>query len=412
MDAEIIAVGSELLTPRRLDTNSLWLTGQLNELGVEVVTKTVVGDDRRLLAGLLGAALDRVAVIIVTGGLGPTADDVTRDAVAETLGRGLSFRQDLCERIQDRFRRMNRPMAEINRRQAYVVDGADVLANDRGTAPGLWIGVGNGQVVLLLPGPPNEMKAVFAAHCRSRLERLLPPQAIRTLEFRVAGMPESDVDQLIAPVYTQYANPVTTILAAPGDIQVHMRARCPSAVQAEALVAELGAKIEPLLGDRIYSRNGDSLEAAVGRLLREHGATVSVAESCTGGALAERITSVPGSSHYFLGGFLVYTDRMKTDLLGVPADLVRGHGAASEQVALAMADCAREGTGSRFALSVTGVAGPDGGTEESPAGTVFIGLADATGSRAKRFRFLGDRPRVRALATQTALDMLRRRLLG
>jgi len=411
MNAEILAVGSELLGPQRLDTNSLWLTAQLNELGIEVVTKIIAGDDRRRLCALLTAAIARSDLIILTGGLGPTEDDVTRDAVAETLGRGQSFRQDICDQIAARFQRMNRPMAEINKRQAYVIDGAEVLDNDRGTAPGMWIATPEGKVAVLLPGPPNEMKGVFLAQCRARLERLVPPLAIRTLLFRVAGMPESDLDQLIAPVYTQYANPVTTILAAPGDIEVHLRARCPTAEEAEALVAELGRKIEALLGDRIYSRNGEPLEAAVGRLLRERQVTVSVAESCTGGALAQRITAVPGSSDYFLGGFLVYTDRMKIELLGIDPELLQQHTAVSEAAAAAMADGARDRTGSTFALSVTGIAGPGGGTEETPAGTVFIGLAGAEPARARKFRFLGDRVRVRSLATQTALDMLRRRLM-
>jgi nicotinamide-nucleotide amidase len=300
-------------------------------------------------------------------------------------------------------------MAEINRRQAYVIEGAEILANPNGTAPGLWL-EDAGRVVALLPGPPRELEPMFVAECVPRLVRLLPQQAICTRCYRVACMPESELDQLISPAYTRYSNPVTTILAAPGDIQIHMRSRSDSAQEAAALVAELGTEIEALLGDRIYSADGEPLEAAVGQLLRARGATISVAESCTGGMVAERITSVPGSSDYFVGGFLVYANRMKTALLGVDEQLLEAHGAVSEPVAEAMALGAKECADSSFALSITGVAGPGGGSEAKPVGTVVIGLAGPGGCQTHRFRFVGDRSRVRAMAAQTALDLLRRLL--
>lgn len=409
MNAEIVAVGSELLTPQRLDTNSLYITDQLNTLGVEVVMKMVVGDDRGRLAEAVRSALSRSEILIITGGLGPTEDDVTRDAVAQALGRSQTFHQDICDWIESRFKRMNRAMAEINRRQAFVIDGAEILQNERGTAPGQWI-EGHGRIIMLLPGPPNELKPMFSAQCLSRLERLLPPQVIRTRFYRVAGMPESDVDQLIAPVYTKYENPATTILAAPGDIQIHLRARCADEAGALALLAEVGGEIERLLGDRIYSNDGRPLEAVVGSLLGAKNTTLAVAESCTGGMLAERITSVAGSSTYFVGGFLTYTNRIKSELLGVDRAGLERHTAVSEFTAEAMARGAKERTGASYALSVTGVAGPDGGTEEAPVGTVWIGLANDSGVQARRFRFPGDRERVRSLATQTALDLLRRKL--
>ncbi len=409
MNAEIIAVGSELLTPQRVDTNSLFLTEHLNNLGVEVVLKTVVGDDRERLAAAVRAAVARSEIVILTGGLGPTEDDVTREAVAAALDRKLVFRADLLEWIEGRFRRAGRQMAEINRRQAYVIEGAEAWRNDNGTAPGLWI-EHNGRIVILLPGPPAELQPMFVRDCLPRLERLVPRQVIRTRIYRVAGMPESDLDQLISPAYRKYANPSTTVLAAPGDIQIHLRARCETPEEAERLLAELGGQIEALLGERIYSRNGEPLEVVVGRRLRERGATLSVAESCTSGLLAARITDVAGSSDYFVGGFLVYTDALKTRLLGVPASILEQHGAVSEPVAQAMAAGARERTGSTFALSVSGVAGPTGGTPEVPVGTVCIGLAHPEGAEARRYRFLGDRGRVRAIAVQTALDLLRRRL--
>lgn len=409
-NAEVIAVGSELLTPQRLDTNSLFLTGQLNNLGVEVVAKTVVGDDRERLRDAVRLALARSDIVLLTGGLGPTEDDVTRDAVAAALGRPLIFRQDLWDRIVQRFRRGNRPVAENNRRQAYLVEGAEVLANDNGTAVGQWIEREN-RVLMLLPGPPAEIKPMFAAACLPRLERWLPPLVIRTRVFRVTGMSESEVDHKVAPVYTRYANPVTTILAAAGDIQLHFRARSATAEEAEKLLDELSAEIDPILGDRIYSRDGEPLEALVGDRLRRRLETLSVAESCTGGMLAERITSIPGSSDYFLGGFLVYTDRMKRELLGVPEEILREHTAVSAPAAEAMAQGARERTGSTWALSLTGIAGPSGGTEATPLGTVFTGVAGPEGCRVHRARYFGDRPRVRLLATQTALDLLRLRLV-
>ena len=409
MNAEIIAIGSELLTPRRIDTNSLYLTGQLNDLGVEVAGKAVIGDDRERLAATLDAAIKRSEIVILTGGLGPTEDDVTRDAVAQALGRPLVYHQEICDEIERRFRALRRGrMAAINKRQAYVIEGADVLANGRGTAPGLWIRTADGKVVLLLPGPPRELKPMFERDCLPRFRSLLPKQVIRTLEFRVAGMPESDLDQLISPVYKEYDNPVTTVLAAPGDIQIHLRARCATETEAEALLAEIGPRIETLLGNRIYSRNGDPLEAAVGKTLRRQGATLAVVESCTGGMLAGRITSVPGSSDYFVGGFLVYTNEMKRTLLGVAPALIEKHTAVSEPVAKAMADGARERTGADYVLSVTGVAGPPGDADPAPAGTVYIGLASAAECTVRRFRFIGERDRVRVQATQMALDTLRR----
>ena len=409
MNAEIIAVGSELLTPERLDTNSLFITGELNSLGIEVVAKMVVGDDVARLAEAVRGALVRSEIVILTGGLGPTEDDVTRQATATALGRDLLFQAEVCEAIERRFARMNRKMVEVNRRQAYVISGAEVLANGKGTAPGLWIKDG-GRVVVLLPGPPLELQPMFLEQCMPRLERLAPPQMIRARFYRVAGMPESDLDQLIAPVYKQYANPATTILAAPGDIQIHLRARCADEREAERLLAELGARIESLLGDRIYSHTGESLEAVVGGRLRDAVATLSVAESCTGGLLAQRITSVAGSSDFFTGGFITYTNRMKVEMLGVDARLIEEHGAVSEPVAEAMASGARLRTGSTYALSITGVAGPAGGTEAKPVGTVVIGLATPTGCQSHRVRFLGDRDRVRTLSAQFALDMMRRAL--
>ncbi len=411
MDAEIIAVGSEMLTPERLDTNSLYLTAQLNDLGVEVVAKSVIGDDRDRLADAIARALGRSAILVLSGGLGPTEDDLTREAVAQALGRELVFHADIAEAIERRFAAMKRKMSEINKRQAFVIEGAEVLPNDRGTAPGQWV-TANGAVAVLLPGPPHELKAMFEQQCLPRLTAIAPTQAIRIAFLRVTGMPESDLDALISPVYKKYAKIATTILAANGDLQVHLRARCDTVGEAEALLAEVVPPIESLLGDRLYSRNGDPLEVLVGDLLRERQATLAVAESCTGGLLGARLTSVPGSSQYFSGGFITYSNSLKREMLGVPVATLERFGAVSPETAEAMAAGARERTGATYALSITGVAGPDGGTEEKPVGLVYLGIAGPEGTAVTHRRFSGDRERIRVFTTQAALDLLRRRLQG
>jgi nicotinamide-nucleotide amidase len=409
MNAEIIAVGSEMLTPERVDTNSLYLTAELNNIGVEVVAKSVIGDDRNRLAEAVRLAMSRSPILILSGGLGPTEDDVTREAVAMALGRGLAYSVEIAEALERRFAQAGRKMAEVNRRQAFVIEGAAALPNDRGTAPGQWVEE-SGAVAVLLPGPPHELQAMFERQCLPRLAQIVPKLAIRTLFLRVAGMAESDLDQLISPVYSKYQNPATTILAAPGDIQIHLRARCATEAEADALLAEVGGPIELLLGDRLYARHGEPLEVVVGGMLRERGATVSVAESCTGGMLGERFTSTPGSSDYFLGGFIAYANAMKVEMLGVPPETLEQFGAVSKETAEAMAAGARRRTASTYALSVTGLAGPQGDAS-IPVGTVYIGVADAAGVHVAHRVFLGDRQRIRAFTTQMALDLLRRRML-
>jgi nicotinamide-nucleotide amidase len=409
MNAEIIAIGSELLTPARVDTNSLWLTGQLNALGVEVTQKTIVGDDRERLASTIRAALGRAQILILTGGLGPTEDDVTRDAVAQALSRDLVYSEEIFQWIETRFARFGRKMAAINKRQAYLVEGAEKLENPNGTAPGQWIDL-PGAMIVLLPGPPHEMKPMFEDRCLARLRERVPPLFIRTRFYRVAGMGESDLDQLIAPVYTQYSNPVTTILAAAGDIQIHLRAQADSSEAAEALVHELGSKIEAALGERIYSKDGSPLEKVIGAFLKQRGETLAVAESCTAGLLGGRITEIAGSSAWFVGGLQVYQTDMKTRLLGLAPALVAEHGVVSEAVAVAMACAVRERTGATWGLSVTGEAGPEPSPGGPAPGTIWIGVAGPAGASAQLFRFPGDRIRIRAFAVQSALNLLRLRL--
>ncbi|MBM3787155.1 MAG: competence/damage-inducible protein A [Acidobacteria bacterium] len=403
MNAEILAVGSEMLTPDKVDTNSLYLTQEFNTLGVEVVAKAIIGDDRERLAAAVLAAWRSSDVVVLTGGLGPTEDDVTRDAVASALGIGMHFDQSVWESIEERFRRFGRTPSPNNRRQAEILDGAAVLPNPNGTAPGQWFAA-DGKLLILLPGPPRELKPMVTTEILPRLVKSLPVQVIRTRWYRVALMGESDLDTLIAPVYSKYTNPATTVLASPGDVDIHLRARCGTVEEAESLLAEVGDPIASLLGNRIYSTNGDSLSKTVGGLLRDCSCTVAVAESCTGGLLGAALTEVSGSSDYFRGGFLTYTNEMKRTLLGVSAETLALKGPVSEITACEMATGARERTGADFALSVTGFAdGPE-------AGLVYAGLASSDGAQSKRLQLFGDRQRVRALAVIHALDWLRRTL--
>lgn len=404
MNAEIIAVGSEMLTPDKVDTNSLFLTKELNTLGIEVVAKCIIGDDRTRLSAAIRTAMSQSELVILTGGLGPTEDDVTRDAVAAALGVGMTESPEAWQAILNRFQKFGRTPTENNRRQSFILDGAEMLPNPNGTAPGQWF-LRDGRAVVLLPGPPRELKPMVTAEIVPRLTALLPPQVIRTRWYRVSLIGESDLDSLIAPIYTKYTNPVTTVLAAAGDIDVMLRARCATEAEAEALLAELGDPIASVLGDKIYSTNGDSLEETIGRLLRARGETVAVAESVTGGMLGQQITSVSGSSDYFRGGFLTYTDEMKHRLLGVPEEVLAAHTAVSEETARAMAAGARERTGADYALSATGFA--DG--EQS--GRVFIGFASATEVLSRKLQLSGERARVRALTVVNAIDWLRRKLL-
>jgi nicotinamide-nucleotide amidase len=411
-NAEIIAIGSELLTPQRVDTNSLIVTEHLNALGVEVLSKLVIGDDRERLTEAIRTALSRAHIVVLIGGLGPTEDDVTRDAAAAALGRKLYLSTDQEAELTKRFRQINRPMAQNNLRQAYLIEGAEAMPNPNGTAPGQFVST-DGGALALLPGPPRELKPMVEQQLVPRLKPVLPPQVIRVRSYRITGIGESDLDALIAPVYSKYTNPVTTVLSSPGDLFVHLRARCDSAEEADALLREVGDPIAELLGDRVYSdQTEDTLDVVVGRMLRQRGATLAVAESCTGGALSMRLTDAPGASDFFVAGYVTYTEEQKQRVLGVSGELIEKYSAVSEQVAAAMAEGARKVSGATYALSTTGYAGPSGGTEADPAGTVYIGFAGPEGTRVVRVRYGGDRYRTRMLGTQAALDVLRKSLMA
>ncbi len=406
MKAEIIAVGSELLTPDRLDTNSLFLTEELNKLGIEVLRKTVVGDERDLLAEAFRDALNRVPVVIASGGLGPTEADLTRETVAELLGRRLLRDEAVVRAIEARFRRLKRDMPAVNLRQAMVPEGAEVLENPRGTAPGLWI-EDKDRMVALLPGPPRELKPLFVEQVLPRLQRRVSGVKMFHRELRVTGLGESHVEERIRPIYTRYANVHTTILAAPGEIQIHLRTWTEDATQAGTILDEIVRSFELALGDRIFAHSGVPLEEVVAELLATNRATIATAESCTGGLLAERLTRIPGSSNYFLGGVVCYSNERKTAWAEVPPEMISAKGAVSAEVAVALAEGVRRSLGSTFGVGITGIAGPGGGSEEKPVGTVHIALASATGTRERLVHLPGDREAIRFYATQIALDMVR-----
>ena len=410
MKAEIIAVGSELLTPDRLDTNSLFLTERLNRLGIEVVRKLVVGDRRSQIRDAFREALGRVELVVSIGGLGPTEDDLTRETLAELLDRKLLRNDAILRGIQERFRRLGRQMPEVNARQAMVPEGATVLENSRGTAPGLWLET-EGHILILLPGPPVELQRMFAEQVEARLAARAPGVRLVKRELRVTGMTESDVEQRIAPIYTRYADAHTTLLASPGEIQVHLRVWSADAAAAEKLLDEMVERIVLALGENIFTTEGEALEEVVARNLNRNQATIAVAESCTGGLLAERLTRIPGSSSYFLGGVVCYSNELKSAWVDVPAELIQAKGAVSAEVALALAEGIRRRTGSTLGLGVTGIAGPGGGSPEKPVGTVHIALAEASGAKERGLRLPGDRDRIRWQASQAALDMVRRHFL-
>ena len=414
MNAEIIAVGSELLTPHRMDTNSLYLTEQLNLLGVEVIFKSIVGDNLRQLVAAVQHALFRSEIVIFSGGLGPTEDDLTREAVAEALGVGVRQDPEILRSIEERFASRGWKMAANNAKQADVIVGATALANPNGTAPGQWLSgqfEGREHIIVLLPGPPFELKALFESEVRERLRAKVPPAflAIRTLKVAMLG--ESHVDARVAPIYKRYADVATTILAGAGEIELHFKSRAATLDAAQRRVDEVAGLVEDELDDAVYSRNGESLEQIVGYWLQMRNATLAVAESCTGGMLAERITSVSGSSRYFLGGAVVYSNNLKTEFAGVPAEMIDRHGAVSREVAAALAEGIRYRCESTLGVGVTGVAGPTGGTPDKPVGLVFHAVASDSGTEVAQRNFPGDRKRIRRFASTMALDMVRKKLM-
>lgn len=410
--ANILAIGSELLTPYRTDTNSLYLTARLNELGIDVTTKCIVGDGVRDLERALAAALQQTDLVITSGGLGPTADDLTREAASAVLGLAMVEDPALVEQLRARFARRGTRMPEINRRQAMVPVGATVLANANGSAPGLLIAHGE-KLMLLLPGPPRELEPMFESSVRERLAERSAGRHLRRRVIKIAGQPESRVDEVAAPIYTPLAQlsvPVsTTILAAPGQVELHLSAR---GANVAALDAQLDAAVTSLvaaLGDSVFSTDGRAIEVVVGDALRARGLTLALAESCTGGLVAARLTNVPGSSAYVLGGVVAYGNNVKRDVLNVSAGVIETHGAVSEAVAAAMAVGVRRVLNADMGVAVTGIAGPDGGTDEKPVGTICFSVSGPGDQLTTLTRLVpGDRELIRQWSVMVALDLVRR----
>lgn len=414
MNAEIIAVGSEMLTPWRQDTNSLYVTERLNELGVTVRFKTIVGDRPKDLVDAVRNALRRTDVVVMMGGLGPTEDDLTREAVAEALKVGVKRNPELIANLYTRAAQRRATMTRNNEKQADVVDGAEVLENQNGTAPGQWIDTVHAEhrkLVLLLPGPPSELKPLFDEQCLPRLRDALPRRCIATRVLKAALIGESACDARIAPIYQQFKDIETTILAHPGDIQINLMCGKPALDLAQARVDTLASRIEEELDDLLYSSQGETLEQIVLYYLEMKGATLSVAESCTGGLVAERLTSISGSSRSFVGGAIVYSNELKSEFAGVPPSVLERYGAVSKETAEALAEGIRERCDTTLGIGVTGIAGPTGGSVEKPVGLVYIGVSDGKATDVVERRFSGDRNRIRSYAAQTALDLVRRKLM-
>ncbi|MDE3201898.1 MAG: competence/damage-inducible protein A [Acidobacteriota bacterium] len=414
MKSEIIAVGSEMLTPFRQDTNSLFVTERLNEIGVTVAFKSIVGDRLRDLVSAIRTALGRSDILVLMGGLGPTEDDLTREATAEALGIELKRDAQQVAALHARAATWRITMPDNNLKQADVIKGAEILPNPNGSAPGQWLDVtheGYRKLIMLVPGPPNECRPMIDAECMPRLREILPVRHIAKRTLKAAMIPESQADKLLAPIYTTYTDVETTILAHAGDIQLTLLCAKKSKEAAEDRVEELATKLEEALDDWLYSSEGESLEQIVLYYLGLRQSTLAVAESCTGGLVAQRITSVAGASRTFLGGAVVYSDPLKTAFANVPPDLIAKHGAVSAEAAVAMAEGIRKRTGATLGLGVTGIAGPTGGTETKPVGLVYFAVSDAQATDSYNRTFRGDRDRVRQWAAQQALDLIRRKLM-
>ncbi len=410
LTSEIIAIGSELLTPFHTDTNSLWLTEKLNSVGIDVKLKTIVGDDESRLEEVLKDALQRSQVIISTGGLGPTEDDITRKVFSRVLKRPLILHEDILANIRQLFESRGLEMALNNERQALILQNAQVLHNAKGTAPGMFVIDGDKRIVML-PGPPREMKPIFEEQVLPNLQKLSHGLRVKRKVLKVSGMGESSVDAQIAPIYSKYKNPTTTILFNRTEVQIHLTASGATDMEVDRLLEELAEKIEEKLEVNIFSVQGESLEEIVGRWLTVKQFTIATAESCTGGLIATRLTDVPGSSRYFLQGLVTYSSQAKIDLLDVPAELIAEKSVVSAEVAQAMAIGIKKKSGATIGVSVTGIAGPEGGTPECPVGLVYIGLASDIEVIHKKLQLPGDRERVRWLASTVALDLVRRRYL-
>jgi len=407
--AAIVSVGNEILSGRTVDTNAAYLGREFLSAGVPVASAYTVGDDVDLIVRALKLAALDADIVLATGGLGPTDDDVTRQAFAEFLGVELQLRAELLDKLEDFFARRGLEMPEKNRIQAHIPAGATPLPNNRGTAPGIMAET-DGKVFAALPGVPSEMKQMFSESVLPQLEQLTSGQAVVVQRLKCYGADESAIAEMVGPLMQRGRNPLINCTVKHGEITLHVVAMAKSRQEAQKIADEDVETLRNLLGDLVYGTGEQTLAEAVGLDLARRGRMVALAESCTGGLLAELLTDFSGASRYFTHGWITYSNRAKTGQIGVPADLIKRHGAVSEEVAQAMARGARRQARADYAIGITGIAGPDGATEQKPVGLVYICVDSDEKSEVNCCRFSGDRSSVRRRAAQTALNMLRLQL--
>jgi len=411
MKAEILSIGTELVLGKNLDTNAQWLSARLSEIGVSTTYHTTVGDDRAECIEILRAAVDRSQLVVVTGGLGPTLDDLTREVLAEVAGRSLVLDEPSLEHIEAIFARRSRPMPARNRTQAMFPEGSTVIPNDNGTAPGIWMEVGD-SVVVCLPGVPKEMFPMFLDWAAPRIAaRFGGGRATVVRTIRTYGTGESHIEELLGDMIRRGRDPEVGITASEATITLRIVAHGATPEEAAAKAEPDVAFIRERLGTLIYGEDDETLATAVGKLLAEKGETLATAESCTGGLIGHTITEIPGSSDYYLGGFVVYSNEAKTNFCDVPTEMLEEFGAVSRQVAEALAKGARKKFGSDYGIGVTGIAGPGGGAPMKPVGLVYIAVADADGCEVLQTNWPADRSSIKLRSAKSALNLLRLRLL-
>jgi competence/damage-inducible protein CinA-like protein len=408
LHAAILAIGSEMLGPTRVDTNSLKITAALESYGVSLVRKSVVGDALSDLVAEIRYASTHADLLVITGGLGPTEDDLTREALAEAFGLSMRVETSIIERIESRFAARGWKMPEVNKRQANVFVGQTTLTNERGTAPGFHIEK-DGKEIWVFPGVPHELEWMLATYFTPWLAESSGGRARHRRVIKIAGLTESGVEEKLQPYYGRHAGELVTILASGGHIEIHLHADG-AEDEARASLSSRERELQEIFAEKIFGYDEDSLESVVGALLAQRGQTLAVAESCTGGLLGSRITDIAGSSAYFMGGAICYTAAAKTDLAGVDPALIRAHGEVSEEVARALAGGIRARFGTNWGVGITGIAGPSGGTPEKPVGTVHIAVAGPV-EKHRKVLWQGPRTIIKWYATQQALDLLRRCIL-
>jgi nicotinamide-nucleotide amidase len=412
MNAEIVAIGTELLLGQNVDTNSAWLAQQLALLGVDVYGFQQVGDNEKRMEAAIKGACERSQVVITTGGLGPTVDDLTRKVAAKVGQKTLVYYENIAKAMEAKFFKTGKPFPQSNLNQAFIPQGATMIPNPVGTAPGFILKIDKTHLVTL-PGVPSEMKAMFEQTVKPFLKGLEPViSIIKSRVYRTTGMSESRLNEKIADIFESSKNPTIGVLAHPEGVDIRLTAKAPNEEEADKLIDALGKVLLTRLPNNIYGLDKDELESIVGQMLTTRHMTLATAESCTGGLISRRITQVSGSSNYFLRGYVVYSNEAKSDMLKVDPKIIKNKGAVSAEVAEALAVNARTQSAASMAISTTGIAGPTGGTEEKPVGLVYIGLSDDQTTHTFKFQFTGDREVVQLKASQAALEILRRHCLG